>query len=404
MAWKELCIVGAREQFVLRALEKDVNFSALCREAGISRKTGYKWLERYKEKGLVGLDNASRRPNTSPLKVSAELATLVVKIRVQHPTWGARKIRRVIELDELTDEPLPSERTINRILTRSGLLLPRRRRKKVERNGPTEAPRLVVKRCNDVWTVDFKGWWLGVDSNRIEPLTVRDAHSRYILGIQIMTSTKTAPVKAVFEELFKTYGIPKAILTDNGTPFVATNGRLGLTQLSAWWAKLGIEHVRTRLSTPSDNGGHERMHKDIAAEIEVLGASLSRMQYQEAVDRWRHDFNLHRPHEAIGMKRPGDIYKRSEVEYRGAPDDYEYPKGFRVVPVNKRGQIWAFRKLASISHALHEEKLGLKRLSEGVFDVYFRDKKLGKIDLNKQSSKIEPVFWIDEVELLPMGA
>lgn len=395
MPWKELCTMGVREQFVLKALEPGCNFAALCREYGVSRKTGYKWMKRYEERGLAGLEDASRRPHSSSLQVDVDVAMHVVSIRTKHSTWGARKIVEVLRNEGR--EEVPSERTVHRILVRAGLLQPGHRpRKRPKKNGPTSPPRAVADKPNDVWTVDFKGWWLGTDRRRVEPLTVRDARTRFVLAVHIVRAPSYDEVRPVFEELFKTYGIPKAILSDNGTPFVASQGKLGLTRLSAWWATLGIEHHRSRVGKPQDNGGHERMHKDIADELEVLGEALTPLQYQEAADRWRHDFNCHRPHEALGMRRPADVYRRSEVAYGGLPASHVYPDGFVVKPVNKRGAVFFHRRICFISNAAAGMEVGLEPIGELRYDVWLAERKLGWIDCGAQANKIHPYMW-DEV-------
>jgi len=392
MPWKELCTMSVREKFVLRASEPGANKAELYREFGISRKTGYKWLQRYEESGLKGLADLSRLPNRSPLKVSGEVVTEIVRLRLAHG-WGARKIASVIGF-ERPDLRQVCPSTVHRVLARVGMLQPVRRRRPRSSNGPTQPPRVEFKQPNDLWTVDFKGWWLSMDKKRCEPLTIRDAHSRFILKIEVLPGTKMEPVRAVFQEVFKTYGLPKAILTDNGPPFVTSQGQLGLTKLSAWWMSLGIEHLRTRPATPSDNGGHERMHRDIANELEKFAAMTRELQ-QEACERWRHDFNCHRPHEALGMKRPADVYERSRVEYTGAPTDYVYPDGFRVRRINKRGALTHGNRLAFISWALAYEYVGLEELRDGDYAVWYCDTKLGTINFNRLPGKLKPIDWRD---------
>lgn len=376
MPWKELCTVNARESFVLRASEPGANMSALCREYGVSRKTGYKWLERYREGGLKRLEDASRRPDSSPLNTSAEVAVAVVSVRTRWPNWGARKIQTILGR-ELRKDEIPSVRTINRILERSGLIQ-RRRKRRQERNAPNSAPRVEVRRPNDLWTVDFKGWWLSACRDRCEPLTVRDARSRYLLGIDVMSDTRLEPARAVFERLFSTYGLPKAILTDNGTPFAHSRGRVGLTRLSAWWLALGIEHVRTRPGKPCDNGGHERMHRDIAEEVGRLRALPSKAQ-QRACDRWRHDFNHHRPHEALGMRTPADVYRRSAIRFTGQPIMLDYPDDQDVRPVASSGEIRCANARVFVASALAGWHVGVEPLSSTRFAVWFAHRRIGEV-------------------------
>ena len=378
MPWKELHLMSVREEFVLRAQQPGSNKSALCREFGISRKTGHKWLERYARVGLAGLDDMSRRPRASPLKVSGDVVADVVAIRRAHPRFGARKIHEVLQ-QTLRREEVPTVRTVARILVRAGLVQPAVKRR-TAKNGATTPPKVIVVKPNDLWTVDFKGWWLSIDRARCEPLTIRDAFSRFVLRVQVLPSTAGAPVRRIFEEVFALYGLPKAIQSDNGVPFAITQGQLGLTTLSAWWLSLGIEHVRTRPAKPSDNGGHERMHRDMAEELEAAPARNRKAQ-QEACERWRHDFNNYRPHEALGMKRPAQVYRRSAVEYdRQKAIEIEYPERFRIFKVTNKGMIKLRKRYIFISSALRGQRVGLAYEGRQQYAVWFAAKKLGVLD------------------------
>lgn len=400
MPWKEMCTMGIREEFVVRAMAPDANVAALCREYGVSRKTGYKWLERFRDGGLLALEDASRKPRHSPLKASGDVVAMVVRIRTAHPRWGSKKILAILRR-ELKKADVPSMSTVHRILVRAGLLQPLRRRrlrKSLPKVGP---PRINVKKPNDLWTVDFKGWWLAMDKSRCEPLTIRDAHSRFLLSIQVLPTNSTAFVRPVFEQVFKRFGLPKAILTDNGPPFVATQGEFGFTQLSAWWLSLGIEHIRTRPGTPSDNGGHERMHKDIAAELQEF-AELTRDRQQEACERWRHDFNCHRPHEALKMRMPVEVYEPSPVRFDPKKEvEHEYPEHFLVRIVARRGAV-SWRGIpGQMSHAFEKRRVGLEQTSRGVFRVWFGHKLLGELDYNHRPVRLTPQRWIDSAVCHP---
>lgn len=378
MPWKEKHLMSIREDFVLRAREPGANKSALCREFGISRKTGHKWIARYEELGLVGLEDMARRPHQSPLKVDGDLVAEVIAIRRAHPRWGAKKIAVILRAHR-PRKKLPTQRTIARILVRTGFIQPLVRRQR-SRNGPMAAPKVIVKAPNDVWTVDFKGWWLAINHARCEPLTIRDAFSRFVLRIAVLPSTGVARVRQIFEEVFTVYGLPKAILTDNGIPFAICHGQLGLTTLSAWWWSLGIEHVRTRPGKPADNGGHERMHRDMAEELEAA-AALDREAQQRACDRWRYDFNQRRPHEALGMKTPAAVYRRSAVHFdRGAAIELTYPERFRTFAVGRTGMIVFRKKRIFLSHALHGYRVGLAYEGGGKYSVWLGSKKLGVLD------------------------
>lgn len=326
--------MSVREEFVIKALEPGANISALSREYGISRKTGYKWISRFKERGVAGLEDLSRRPLKSPLVVSADVAVEIIAIRKAHQRWEARKIRVILQRS-FAEEEVPSERTVVRVLERAGFIQRRRKRRR-QSSMPTKKPRILARKPNDLWTVDYKGWWMAWNSDRCEPLTIRDAVSRFVLAAEVLSGTALAPAREVFEAVFRRYGLPRVILSDNGIPFVAPNSRLGLTRLSAWWISLGIEHVRSRPGTPSDNGGHERMHRDMAEELEAFSA-MSRKAQQQECQRWRHEFNHHRPHEALGMKTPADSFHRSHVAFDGKPAEIVYPERFRVFTASKGG-------------------------------------------------------------------
>ena len=238
MPWKELYTVEIREEFCIKALSKETTVAALCREYGVSRKTGHKWLARYEEEGVRGLEDMSRRPKQTPLAVSGDVVALIVELRLAHPTWGSKKLE-VLAAKRLPKGAAPSRSTIDRILKRSGLVQEGRRRRRPPAR-EHKKPNVVVNGPNDLWTVDFKGWWLAVDKARCEPLTIRDAFSRYVLHIEVLSTTSMEAVRAVFENVFARYGLPKAILTDNGSPFVSAWSELGLTKLSTWWLTLGI--------------------------------------------------------------------------------------------------------------------------------------------------------------------
>jgi transposase InsO family protein len=336
MPWAERSIVSIRREFVLKALSKEAPITELCRQYGVSRKTGYKWVQRFRQLGVDGLEDQSRRPHTSPLATTAEVTIEIIKVRQEHPTWGARKLRLLLER-RLGVEAAPSEATISRVLERVGMV--RKRRQRHAPGGvPQFKPAVVVEAPNDLWTADFKGWWVAKDGTRCEPLTVRDAHSRYLLALQITETTAYEQIRAFFEELFARNGLPKAIQTDNGPPFASTRAIAGLTKLSAWWISLGIVVVRSRPGCPQDNGGHERMHADIKLELQADAAD-SREAQQLACDEWRHVFNHVRPHEALGMKTPAEVYRPSprrmkHVLFLGSAMD-----GRKTYWVDSRGRI-----------------------------------------------------------------
>lgn len=318
-------------EFVERAAGGE-KIAPLCREFGISRTAGHKWFKRYKEQGYAGLEEESRRPRSAPLATAEELVLATLQAREAHPRWGARKL--YVLLRRRFGDETPKVRTIARILKRADKVRERRKRSPI--SVIEQAPTVKAAAPNDVWTADFKGWWRVLDGTRCEPLTVRDAHSRFVLAMVACPTTVRA-VREIFEQLFRRHGVPKAIQCDNGAPFICVRARAGLSALSAWWVSLGIRVVRSRIGCPQDNGGHERMHADVCAEVQSNPAATLAEQ-QRQMDRWRQEFNHVRPHDALGGKTPAEVYKVTERR-RAVVKAYEYPKHFYVLRVNTNGYV-----------------------------------------------------------------
>jgi putative transposase len=318
-----------RREFAIKALGT-LNFRGLCQEYGISTKTGYKWRERLLRQGLEGMGEESRRPRSSPKQLSESQVCEMVKLKLGHQYWGPRKIRT---LYHRRHGQAPSESSFKRILEQVGLTQPRR-----VREGPKEGGRLSSGRQgqspNEVWTVDFKGWWGWKEGGRCEPLTIRDEFSRYVLELRAMDNARTQSVREAFERVFERHGLPEAIRSDNGSPFASVQALHGLSRLSAWWVALGIDLERGRPSKPQDNGGHERLHRDIATELESLGQGAT----PEALELWREEFNRERPHEALGMRCPAELYRDSARRFNGAEVELSYP-GMASRLVDKNGKL-----------------------------------------------------------------
>ncbi len=343
--------MSLRKDFVLMVLGEEMTVVDACKHFGISRKTGYKWIQRYEEQGVVGLGDLSRRPKRSPRKTSPAMTKEIVALRKQHPTWGGKKIHRLL-VKQFGFEEAPAAKTIERLLARAGLVRRYRKRRPPITRTPTPSP--VVAAPNDLWTVDFKGWWRTLDNMRCEPLTVRDAFSRFVFVARPM-SPKRVEVKAVFEELFCRYGLPVAIQSDNGSPFANTRALGAFTKLSAWWASLGIVVVRSRPAHPQDNGGHERMHADLYREVERYRAVNLKAQVDTLLE-WVHEFNYVRPHEALGMKTPAEVYTPDEPSSRPYLSGLIYCRpGCTPVKVNRQGDIFfgAWSAYASMNLAGH---------------------------------------------------
>jgi transposase InsO family protein len=362
--------------------------TALCLEFNMSRKTGYKWIERFRAQGLEGLEERPRRPHGSPIATSGEIVMQVLELRAKYG-WGPKKLHALLAKRLKPGEKVPSRRTIARILSRLGAV--KKRRQKREGSVPAaEAPSPNVNAPNDLWTVDFKGWWRAKDGARCEPLTVRDAHSRYVLCTVVMASPDLELVRKEFERLFEQYGVPKAILSDNGNPFACTRALAGLTQLSAWWVSLGIEVLHSRPAHPQDNGAHERLHVDMLA-LEGQSADHRKAQ-QRACDEWRNEFNHIRPHEALEMKTPADVYKPTRREHRQLPKVViaTYPEGAILRRVVRTGSFsWQGRTIF-ISRALRGHSIAVICGPDGRAKVMFHRLVMGQFEIER-GRNVEPI-------------
>ncbi len=378
-----------REEFVLRAKAPGANKSLLCREYGVSRKTGHKWIQRFETGGVEALQDMSRRPHRAVNATDGETVLRILEARHAHPRFGPKKLRALLVRTNCRE--VPTVRTIARVLLRAGepLVRPRRRRQEtlgVVREAPTSKP----AKPNALWTVDFKGWWRTRDGRRCEPLTVRDGFSRFVLCALMLASTKGQEVKKAFERLFEQYGLPDAIQVDNGPPFASTKARCGLTRLSAWWVSLGIRVIRSRPACPQDNGGHERMHGDIAQEVEMSPAQDPEGQ-QRRLHRWREEFNQVRPHEALEMKVPAELYHRSHRRYLG-PLCPCYPVGVELRRVSADGHLKVDSKGLFLGSGLARQDVGVQRSAQDRLRIRYYNLVLGEFILVNGR-------WIESTEL-----
>lgn len=361
-----------KKEFVLAVSAPGANVAEVCRAHGISRKSGYKWLGRFKAHGLQGLQERSRRPRTIA-GTDGEIVVRIVELRDRYANWGAKKLQDLLRREGLD---APAVKTIARILDRLGaprVRKPRRRLRVVVR----EHQPLVVNAPNDVWTVDFKGWWRTHDGKRFEPLTVRDAFSRFILCLQMLGSMRADVVKPAFQRLFEKHGRPIVIRVDNGAPFACTSAPAGLSRLSAWWTSLGIRVSFSRPAHPQDNGAHERMHADVAAQLEADPSDNLELQ-QLAADRWRKEFNEVRPHESLKMKTPAEVYVRSTRSYLGIKTP-RYPANYAIRRVGRIGGIRYQGKAIFISASLAGFDVAVRRRASRLA-VRFYEISLGFFD------------------------
>jgi putative transposase len=377
MTWKEKNMINLRTEFALKAMQEGVNFSQLCQEYGISRRVGYKWKARFKIEGCAGMMDQSRKPKTHPGEVSEDVLLKIVRLHEAHKHWGPKKIR---ELYARTGQLAPSESTFKRIFEKAGWVQKRKRRV-VEQSGRLHQG-VRAEGPNDIWTIDFKGWWYTQDGERFEPLTVRDEKSRYVLEARSMGSSSTQAVREVLERLFTKHGLPRVIRSDNGSPFAAHNSVLGLSRLSAWLVALGIDLERGRPGNPQDNGAHERMHRDIQEELQAF-ACTDVVSQQAAMDIWRNTFNQERPHESLGMKTPAEAYQNSTRKYEGTPSDLSYPT-MLARRVSSSGKIRINNRPIGISTALAGWSVGLKYSDLSIYQVFFSNLRIGQIDIEAE--------------------
>jgi transposase InsO family protein len=386
MPWREVKPMDERVKFIARLLDGE-KMTELCREFGISRKTGYKFLERYEKYGVGGLDNGSRRPHHLARKTADSIEELIVKLKGVYPTWGPKKLKAKIEKLH-PGISFPAISTFGEILLRHGLVTPRKRRPLEERFHPLHLPESQA--CNEVWNTDFKGHFRLGNQDYCYPLTTSDDLSRYLLSCEALDSTKARPAMAIFEQLFDEYGLPETIKSDNGVPFSA-RGIGGLSELSAWWMSLGIKPYRIRPGNPQENGRHERMHRTLKAEA-TRPAGKNFLQQQEKFDDFRVRYNEERPHEALGMKAPSDMYEKSKrtlVEAQRA-DHYlfhDFTKrvsmcgAFRLTPT----------KQCFIGRSLRDLHLGFRELGQSVLLVSLGPFDIGYVDARKPI----PQFTVD---------
>ena len=368
-----------RLRFVARLLDGEA-MSEVCREFGISRKTGYKIFDRYKEHGLEALTDRSRRPVRYANQLPEQIEGLIIRAKRDKPHWGARKIREILLRKLDGDFRVPANSTIHAVLCRHGLVKALGRRR--PRAQGTQLSQGLSP--NDLWCVDFKGEFKLGSGRYCYPLTVTDHASRFLLLCEALESTREDGAITAFDRLFRERGLPGAIRSDNGVPFASPNGLYGLSKLSVWWLRLGVEIERIKPGHPQQNGRHERMHLTLKKEA-TRPPGLNSLQQQARFDEFIKEFNEERPHEALAMKRPADVYAPSAKPFDGALPELSYPLHDRDVLVTACGRICMYRKRINISTVLAGQRLGIKEVDEGVWLVSFMGYDLGFIDLEQKT-------------------
>jgi transposase InsO family protein len=361
-------------RFIFEYQQGDKSMTELCQQYGISRETGYVVLRRYQQTGVAGLVNRSRAAGRHQNQTPEEIERMVLELRQAHMRWGPRKLKRVLERDE-PGRVWPAASTIGAMLKREGLVVARRKRMKT---APYSEPLAHADGPNRVWCADFKGWFRTGDGERIDPLTISDAHSRYLLRCQAVEKTDTARVQAIFEAAFREYGMPEAIRTDNGAPF-ATRALAGLSRLAVWWMKLGIVPERIEAGHPEQNGRHERMHRTLKQEVATPPAADRRSQ-QRALDKFREEYNQVRPHEALQMQAPAAVYRPAKRRFPPRLPEPEYPDTMLVRSVGNKGEMRWKKHEVFVSEVLWGERIGLLQVDEHRYIVYFAQTPIAAFD------------------------
>jgi putative transposase len=374
MPWNMVLPMDEKVRFISDYLNGVFNFTELCVRYRISRKTGYKWVDRYIETGAAGLEDRSRAPRHIPHKTSEAMEAAVLAVRQKHPSWGAGKILTLLERQRQPGT-LPGRTTVTRILTRHGYV--ESPRKRVHRAHPGK-PETEATAPNRLWSADFKGQFKTLDGVYCYPLTVTDSYSRYILSILALPSPSLEATQQEFRRLFQTYGLPERIRTDNGTPFASIAlGRL--STLSIWWIRLGIRPDLIEPGHPEQNGRHERMHRTLkAATTRPPEANLAAQQ--QRFEAFRQEFNEVRPHEALQQATPASVYTPSLKSLPVTLKTLDYPAHYEVRVVSKNSGIRWKCQWVSVTHLLAGEPIGLEEVGDGLWDVWYGPVWLGRLD------------------------
>jgi putative transposase len=393
MPWKECHVMDERLRFVARLLEGE-KMAPLCAEFGISRKTGYKIFERYKDCGVAAFTDRSRRPYRQANRLPPQLEAVIVRLKREYPGWGAPKIREKLRRQS-TAPHLPAISTVHAVLDRYGLV--RRRRRRRARATGTELSR--PSEPNALWCADYKGEFMLGDRRYCYPLTITDFASRFLLTCEALSTTQEPFAFTVFERTFKEFGLPQAIRTDNGVPFASGHALYGLSKLSVWWLRLGIEIERIKPGHPEQNGRHERMHLTLKKEA-TKPAAANVLQQQARFDAFVDQYNRERPHQALDMKVPADVYARSSRVYRGL-EELTYPFHDATFTVTQCGRICFKGRKVNLSHVFAGQNVGVTQVSERIWLVTFMRYDLGYFD--DETCRLEPIANPFAPKLLPMS-
>ncbi|MCG8038152.1 MAG: integrase core domain-containing protein [Candidatus Thiodiazotropha taylori] len=388
MPWQEMSPMDQRVLFISDYLRgTETSFASLCRRYGVSRKTGYKWVARYKENGVNGLEDGSRRPNTHPHTIPYPVKQAIIELRTKgRIRLGPKKIQTKLA-ERFPNQTPPSITSIHNILKRAGLINTRRKRSCVE---PYPDPFQAVTAPNQLWSVDFKGQFKVGSGHWCYPLTVMDHQSRYLLDCRGLKGTSTPESQRAFERIFREYGLPERIRSDNGVPF-ATRATGGLSRLSIWWIKLGILPERIQPGKPQQNGQHERMHRTLKQAVtHPVSKTLSAQQRQ--LNAFREEYNEYRPHEALNQEIPSKHYTPSLKRYPDRLPEPAYPDYFMVKKVRDSGIVYWNNGQVYVSHLLNGEWIGMEEVCDGKWDLYFGPVRIGSFDQQQKRGK-GTAYW-----------
>jgi putative transposase len=394
MPWKECHVMDERLRFVARLLEGE-KMAPLCAEFGISRKTGYKIFDRYKDCGVGAFSDRSRRPQRQANRLPPQLEAMIVRLKREYPGWGAPKIREKLRRQSSTPH-LPAISTVHAVLDRHGLV--RRRRRRRQRASGTALSRPTDP--NALWCADYKGEFMLGNRRYCYPLTITDFASRYLLACEALSTTQEKFAFTVFERTFKEFGLPGVIRTDNGVPFASAHALYGLSKLSVWWLRLGIQIERITPGHPQQNGRHERMHLTLKKDA-TKPAAPNVLQQQARFDAFIEQYNQDRPHQALGMKVPGDLYTRSSRVYRGL-EDLAYPFHDQTVTVTRCGRICFKGRKVNFSHVFAGQNVGVTQVGDRIWLVTFMQYDLGYFD--DETCRLEPIENPFGPKVLPMSS
>jgi putative transposase len=375
MPWDETCVMDERMAFIVDWQREEMTFAALCRHYGVSRKAGYKWVERFEAEGVEGLKDHSRAPHHHPNAVGETEEAAIVAVRAKHPSWGPKKIKAWLT-DRHPGPQWPAQSVIGTILDHHGLVKRRRRRRHVP---CSPSPLSACAEANDVWGIDFKGWFRTGDGQRCDPLSLSDLASRYVLRLQALERPDGQHVWPIIDAAFREFGLPRVIRSDNGPPFASTAAG-GLSYLSVRLIKAGVMPERIAPGKPQQNGRHERLHLTVKQETASPPAATLRQQ-QRRFNSFRKLFNEERPHEALGQTPPAQHYRPPAVRpYTGRLREPEYAADRQVRCVRQNGEIKWRNELIFISEALVGEPIALCDNDDGTWQLSYGPIELGTID------------------------